>query len=550
MYILGIHVGHDSNVALIKDGAIVADIAEERLAGIKHFSETPTRAIEFCLNQAKITMDEIDIIAVASLNEVKKNPYFVTTLGLEGELSPRHSSIHPAAYIKTYKVNPHTEVVHIDHHLAHAASAYFTSGYNDRCLIVTADGIGEDGVSLAIWRGEGGDIEPLMKVGAEGSLGWFYGVVTEALGWWVGDGEGKTMGLAPYGRVDRTFGVLDNFAPHYKDGVLSSPYDFGTPYYWTTTGSFHWHFKDAESIKELIAKYGREDIAAEAQRLLEEEMLGIILSWLDKEKVSRLCSSGGVFLNIKLNQRAWESKKITHQHIFPNAGDAGLGVGAALYAYYNTTKEKGIKPISNIYWGPEYSDEEIEKTLKERNIPYEFCEDISKRCAEFLSQGKILGWFQGRMESGPRALGNRSILIDPGKRENKDIINKKVKFREPFRPFCPSLPLEAADKYLENWRMERYMITSFKAREETRDEVPAVVHVDGTLRPQIVEKTQNEKFWYLLTEFGRLTGTPVLLNTSFNIKGEPIVCSPRDAIRCFYDTGMDYLAMGNFLISK
>ncbi len=550
MYVLGIHVGHDSNVALVKDGIVVADIAEERLRGVKHFSETPSLGLEWCLREAGISMEDVDIIAVVSLDTLNSQPYFVKTLGLDKErLNPKHAYIEPPTYIKSYQISKGTELVHVDHHLAHAASAYFTSGYNDKCLIITADGIG-DSVSLAVWRGEDGGIEPLMKVGAEGSLGWFYGAVTEALGWWVGDGEGKTMGLAPYGNTKGMEGIFDSIIPHYENGRLIKGHNFGDPCYWQSGGSFHWHLRDSEYVKGLVDKYGRENIAAEAQWALEEEMLKIILPWLEREGVNKFCCSGGVFLNIKLNQRVWESKRLDHQHIFPNAGDGGLGVGAALYAYYHTTSEEGIKPISHIYWGPAYLNHEIEEILKARNIPHRFCDDISLKCAQLLAAGKILGWFQGRMESGPRALGNRSILIDPRKAENKDIINKRVKFREPFRPFCPSLPLEAADKYLENWRMERYMITSFNGKEETRGEIPAVVHVDKTLRPQIVERSENEKFWSLLTEFGELTGTPVLLNTSFNIKGEPIVCSPRDAIRCFYDTGMDYLALGDFLISK
>jgi carbamoyltransferase len=452
--------------------------------------------------------------------------------------------------VSTYELAKDTKIVCVEHHLAHAASAYYTSGFSGKCLIITADGIGGDGVSLGVWRGENGKIEPLLRVGREGSLGWFYGTVTEALGWRHSDGEGKTMGLAPYGDFSKTEGILNKFCPHYNGGKLVTPHDFGRYKYWKVKGAYHWHFEDAKKIRELLKKYKREDIAAEAQRVFEREMMDIILSWLKKEGTTKLCCSGGAFLNIKLNQRIWESGQVTHQHIFPNAGDGGLPIGQALWAHYYLNGSSEIGVITNVYWGPEFDDKEIEVILKERNLNYKYYDDVVSVSAKLLAEGKILGWFQGRMESGPRALGNRSILMDPGKKENKDIINERVKFREPFRPFCPSLPVEAADNYLENWRMERYMITSFKTMDETRNEIPAVVHVDGTLRPQIVERDQNEKFWRLLTEFGRLTGTPVLLNTSFNIKGEPIVCTPRDAIRCFYDTGMDYLVMGNFIISK
>ncbi|MBA7515427.1 nebramycin 5' synthase [subsurface metagenome] len=300
----------------------------------------------------------------------------------------------------------------------------------------------------------------------------------------------------------------------------------------------------------MIDKYGREHIAAEAQRILEEQAMDIIFSWLEKEHTQNLCCAGGVFLNVKLNQRTWNSGKVKNHHIFPNSGDGGLAVGAALYVYYKLSKQRKIDRITNVYWGPKFSNEEIESILKSRNLKYEHCENISERCAKLLAKGKIIGWFQGRMESGPRALGNRSILMSPEKAENKDIINARVKFRETFRPFCPSIIEEAREEYLKDSRDEPFMITSFDAREQKKGKIPAVVHVDGTVRPQTVKRGVNSKYWDLIKKFGDITGVPVILNTSFNIRGEPIICSPRDAIKCFYDTGMDYLAIGGFLIQK
>jgi carbamoyltransferase len=474
--------------------------------------------------------------------KAKVKAFFQRTIG-----NPRNQD--PPIYFRRFTVKNDVEVTHVEHHLAHAASAYYTSGITSKTLIVTCDGIG-DGISMAVWRGQNGQIEPLYRVGSEGSLGWFYAAVTEALDWWVGDGEGKTMGLAPYGSYRKTKGVLDKFAPHFRNGKLDEPHDFKRPSGWPQKGAYHWHLPDAGEIKRLVGKFGKADIAAEAQRVLEKELASIIYYWLQKENVCNFCCSGGVFLNVKLNQKVWYSGRVKRHYIFPNAGDSGLALGAALYAYYNTDKETNIDAIDNVYWGPEFSNKDIEKFLKARNLTYDYHEDISSVIAESLANGKIAGWFQGRMESGPRALGNRSILMSPYKAENKDIINSRIKFRESFRPFCPSVITEAAGDYFVKYREEPYMITSFKVVNGIKKKIPAVVHIDDTVRPQTVKKDVNKSYWRLLSHFGALTGYPVLLNTSFNIRGDPIVCRPSQALKCFYDTGLDVLALGNFLIKK
>jgi carbamoyltransferase len=257
-----------------------------------------------------------------------------------------------------------------------------------------------------------------------------------------------------------------------------------------------------------------------------------------------------VFLNVKLNQRLWESGKIDQHHIYPNPGDSGLAVGAALYACYATNPNAPTHAIEDLYWGPEYGEKEIEDTLKLRNLNYRRVEDVEAFAARQLADDKIVAWFQGRMESGPRALGNRSILMSANRAENKDIINARIKFREAFRPFCPSLLWEKRADYLEHVRDEFFMITSFTCCETKRKNVPAVVHADATLRPQTVKKEFNRRYWNLINEFGKITGESLLLNTSFNIMGEPIVNHPREAIRCFYDNGLDSLVLGNFVLEK
>ena len=274
----------------------------------------------------------------------------------------------PPLYIKTFKLEPRTEIIHVEHHLAHAASAYYTSGRRDKQLIVTIDGEG-DGISGGIWRGENGRITQLQAFPTSGSVGWFYSNVTEALGWWHGDGEGKTMGLAPYGDYRKCQGVLDSFCPEYRKRRTRQGARFRAQACWSENGATQWHFDDACAIQELVKQHGREHIAAEGQRVLEEQVKQIVFPWLDREQTRNLTTAGGVFLNVKLNQRLWESGRIDHHHTFPNPGDSGLAAGAALWVYYQANPSAPIYPIEDLYWGPEYTEKEIEDTLKLRAFP-------------------------------------------------------------------------------------------------------------------------------------------------------------------------------------
>ena len=284
--------------------------------------------------------------------------------------------------------------------------------------------------------------------------------------------------------------------------------------------------------------------------MLEEQVKNIVFPWMEREGTANLSASGGVMLNVKLNQRLWESGRIARHHTYPNAGDSGLAAGAALYVYYSANPSAPIHAVEDLYWGPEYSDAEIEDALKLRRLEYRRVDNVAEYTAARLAEGKICAWFQGRMESGPRALGARSILMSTAKPENKDIINARVKFREAFRPFCPSLLWERKEEYLEKARDEFFMITSFTCKPAKRACVPAVVHADATLRPQTVKKEFAPRFWELLSGFEKLTGEGLLLNTSFNIMAEPIVNHPREAVRCFYDNGLDVLALGSFVLEK
>jgi len=562
MNILGIHLGHDSCAALIVNGHIVVDVQEERFTRIKHYSGIPFKSVAQCLELGGLTMSDIDGIAIASESQLPDlNFLFEFPAGHEQKKSKQRMLLEFARkkkgfalqglplYMKRLKVDPKTKIFNVNHHLAHAASAYFTSGTAEKQLIVTSDGAG-DGHSTCIWRGEAGQITPLRKWGTDASLGWFYSNVTEAIGWCHGDGEGKTMGLAPYGNPDNCRGVLSKFHPRFENGELVAPHDFGQPYQWNEAGVLQFHFDEAYEIEKLVEKYGKEDISAEGQRVLEEQMFEIVFPWLERENVTNLTCAGGIFLNVKLNQHIWETGKVERQHIFPNAGDSGLAVGAALYACHQLAPESPYPVLEHLYFGNEFNNEQIREILDLRKVSYQWVDDPSRYAAERLAENKIVAWFQGKMESGPRSLGNRSILMSANNPENKDMINARVKFREGFRPFCPSLLWEKKEDYLEGCRDEFFMITSFTCKQEKRDKVPAVVHADQTLRPQTVKKDFNDRYWNLINEFGKLTGEYLVMNTSFNLMGEPIMSHPRDAIRCFYDNGMDCLVIGNFVLEK
>ena len=565
-YILGIQVGHDAAAALIVDGKIVADVAEERFTRVKNDSSFPLNAIKFCLDFSGIDIGDVDAIALPSRYMHPTVPVF---LGLSKDQMPKENRtvksrlkktvldyISPSRqititlplYQKPLSVSSKCKILLVDHHKAHAGSAYYTSGLNnERSLVVTMDGIG-DIASVAIWKGENNKLESLKSWGGEASLGWFYSNCTEALGWRHGSDEWKTMGLAPYGKTHP--GTLDGFHPVFKDGELIKPHDYQGAGSWMDHSAFHYHFDDAYALQKIAEKLGQEDFSAEAQRVFQDQVHEIILPWLNKVGTRHFCAAGGSFLNVKANQELWYSGKLDTQWIYPNPGDAGLAVGAALCVYFENNPEKEHKLLSDVYFGPEYTNDEIRVLLEARGLAYEYVDDPSGAAAVYLSEDKVVGWFQGRMESGPRALGNRSILMSPLKEENKDIINRCVKYREAFRPFCPSMLYEKSQEYLINSRDERFMVTSFTVKEDKRDKIPAVVHVDGTARPQMVKEEINPRYYNLIKKFGEITGEYVVLNTSFNVKGEPVVCHPREAIKCFFDTGLDVLFMGNYKICK
>lgn len=566
MTILAFNYGHDSSACILVDGEIKSAIAEERLTRTKNDSTFPINAIEWCMRWSGIEPSAIDMLVSAGqtlrhdvhsffrlppsvdaglaglkfrLKKTLREKYFRGLATIDGELP---------LYCKPIVLRSDCLVVTVEHHLAHAASAYYTAGLGDKkALIVTLDGIG-DTTASALWVGENNRITSLRSYGANSSIGWFYGNATEGLGWRHGSDEWKVMGLAPYGKPQP--GALRGFHPEFENGRLSRPYDYGTFDIWRDHGSSHFHGRDADALGKLAETLGRENFSAEVQRTVEEQMMDFIVPALREVGTRSVACAGGCFLNVKFNQRLWYTGEVDDQWVYPDPADAGLSVGAALYAYYSARPHEHNQRLTSLYWGPSFTDEEIEQTLKERGLVYEKPADLAGTVADLLVKNYAVGWFQGRMEAGPRALGGRSILMSPLNAENKDRINAKVKYREAFRPFCPSLLAEHRDTYLKGARDERFMVSSFEVRDEKRDAIPAVVHVDGTVRPQLVYRETNPRYYDLIKAFGERTGEYVVLNTSFNVKGEPIVCHPREAIKCFYDTGLEALVLGSFLILK
>ena len=543
--VLGLQFGHDSNCTLLIDGKIAAALVQERIDRIKHSSSPPIGAIEACLRVANLKMRDVDLLAFASVKYAKHN-YAVLK-----EYYPVGHGRYPG-YLIPEHMQADTPYVEFHHQKCHAASAYYTQGESDNVLVVTMDGIG-DSESMSLWHGNGGCLEKAWSVGHEGTLGTFYALAADILGWLVNDGEGKVMGLAPYGQSSVEIrAVLDKYCPKYLNGELIHPVQPSAECKVTIGDVIHLRYERTHMLSVTLKDFSRENIAATFQEMLEEQVVGLIGFWLNKYLPASLCFAGGVFSNIKLNQLIRSKFPNIKMSFFPSPGDSGLSMGAAFLAQAGLDNSICFADLNGLYLGQDYRNDEIQKIIDIRKLSYIRYHDEKELCqyvASQLAENRIVGWFHGRSEFGPRALGARSILMSVEGKENKEILNARVKFREAFRPFCPSCLLEDADRYFEITDYDPYMITSVNARQEARDRFPAVSHVDGTARLQVVDQ-RHGRFYALLEAVKRRTGAGVLLNTSMNLKGEPIVENPRDAIKCFYDSGMDLLVLEDFVLEK
>ena len=573
MNIIGYFHGIDPAACLIRDGELVAFCEEERLIRFKHAPNMfPKRAIEYCLKSQGLGLRDIDAFALgwdapaytdgrmAKFYEQANaaHPPDAGTLGWQKRnLSMFREDALTANLrnnlFKHFGDGHDAKLLFEPHHRSHAAAAFYMSPM-DEALVCVIDGSG-DSHCATVWHGKGTELDLLHAVEIPHSLGWLYAAMTEFLGFDAYDGEYKVMGLAAYGRPNERFRKA--LAQIVRQGPLGFDYTVDPKYIHHGKHTFSDRFTD--ELVEVIGMPPRmgpkaltkehEDLAYETQMALEEHAIRLIAHFREKTGLRNLCLSGGVALNVKMNSRIHREGLFDEMFIFPIPSDSGSGLGAALAHSVRTTGKRPA-PLRHVLLGPRYDDAELELQLSSCGLAYEKHDDIAEPVADLLTEGKIVAWVQGGLEGGPRALGARSILADPRDVKARDRVNGAIKFREYWRPFCPSMTEEAGPKYLQKPAPAPFMILAFDATEAAKKEAPAIVHVDGTVRVQTVTADANLPYYRLLKAFERRTGVPILLNTSFNIKGEAMICSPRDALRTFFSTGIDALAMGSFLVRK
>jgi len=557
----------DSAASLIRDGQLIAAVEEERFSRKKHHSGFPFKAIQFCLDHAGITLKDVEHVGhywkpwilrhkamqAAKAAFVSRDMFKARADRGLAQVSESYLGMfkHPRRLREHF--GPSNFKFHfLEHHQTHAASAFFVSPF-ETAAILTWDGTGEDTTTL-FCRGKANKIEVLKRIKLPHSLGQFYSAVTNFIGFdmFAGD-EWKVMGLAAYG------------TPKY--------YDFFREKVLTTNGSSDFKF-NVEVLDHHLAKHykfpdgivnelgpgrakGEEltqhhwDIACSAQKALEDTAIYLVKQIKEMTGEENLCMAGGVAFNSVMNGRIFHETPFKNFYVQPAAGDAGCSLGAALLVWHQKLGSPRSFQMKHAYWGPGFSNEECRKVLDESGLKYETLpdEELLPKLAKTIADGAIVGWFNGRMELGPRALGARSFVADPRRADMREILNHKVKLREWFRPLAPSMQEEHGTEVFGVEHHDPFMITVIEVAEEYKSKIPAVVHVDGTARPQMVNKHVNPRYWNLINEFKKLTGIPMLLNTSFNVQ-EPIVCSPQDAINTFKNSNFDALVLENNLVIR
>lgn len=560
MDILGISCYyHDSAAALLRDGEIIAAAQEERFTRIKHDADFPANAIRYCLKQGGIEGKDLDHVGFYDKPFIKFERILMTYLQtfprsmrafMEAMPQWMETKLWAPALIKKELAFPR-KIIFAEHHMSHAASSFLVSPFEESAIITT-DGVGEWSTTT-MGIGRGNNITLLREIRFPHSLGLLYSAFTYYLGFKVNSAEYKVMGLAPYGeptfadiikkeliqiRDDGSFRMnMKYFAYHYGLRMTNSKFDklFGGPP------------RDPEGKIEQRHK----DIAASIQKVTEEVVLNMARALYNETKLKKLCMAGGVALNCVVNGRVLRETPFEEIFIQPAAGDAGGAVGVAAFVYHTLLGKPRTIPWKHAYLGPEFSTQEIREYLDKNNARYKEYDrkELLEITAQLIADQKVVGWFQGRMEFGPRALGNRSILADARNPANKDVVNLKIKFRESFRPFAPSVLIERSPEYFELDCPSPYMLLVAQVKPDKRV-IPSVTHVDGSARIQTVAREDNPLFYDLIKEFEKQTGCPVIINTSFNVRGEPIVCTPHDAYLCFMRTNMDYLVIDRFILDK
>lgn len=570
--------GPNSSAAIVSDNEIIAWAEEERFNRIKTAPNAyPAQAIAFCISEARKRNLKLKAVGYAwdcehyaelatkNLTEtISKYPSESDEISLKVQQS-LNNLYDPVTIKNDLTLIMRKNAIDLNdlefrfypHHLCHAASAHYCSGFNDSMVFVN-DGVGEVASSTLYYADINGGFKEIASVNLPHTLGGLYASITEFLGFRAYMDEGKTMGLAAYGKPNKELeAIFDEIA---QDIEGEFGYTVNPRYRYSGKRSYGKKFTDL-LVEKLGKPRSREqsameapypDIAYAAQKQLEKLLLSQLSYASDLELSENATFAGGIHMNCKANGVMGESGHFENYFFQPAASDNGAPLGAAMLSMKDET---GIKPVyppfDNLYYGPSYTDDEIEEVLKRCKLIYKKSENISKDVARLIADNEIVGWFQGRMEVGARALGGRSILANPLNADARDHVNKHVKNREAWRPFCPSLKFEAFDTYFDtNLESSPYMIIACHVREKYLNVLPSCIHIDGTVRPQTVKKDVHPRYWEMLDEFENITGHPIVVNTSFNVQGEPIVMRPEEAIRCFYGSGMDVLAIGSYLVYK
>ncbi|RJQ43501.1 MAG: carbamoyltransferase [Nitrospiraceae bacterium] len=584
MIILGLNAYHgDSSACIVVDGKLIAAVEEERFTRIKHWAGLPVQAINYCLQEAGVTLGDVDHIAInrdPKANFMKKALFAFYKRPSLRLVTDRLKNAGKVKDIKEELIvsiqgsrvrgpESKAQVHNVEHHIAHLASSFFVSPFEE-AVVVSVDGFGD--FVGAMWGvAKGNKIEVKHRTFFPHSLGLFYLAFTQYLGFCKYGDEYKVMGLAAYGEpeymkemrqivkiTDDNFNLNLDYFIHHSEGVTMT-WENGEPKMGPVFS------KKLEEFLGPARKNGKEiekrhkNLAASLQRRYEEVLFNILNRVYKKTDCPNLVLSGGCAMNSVANGKIFQNTPFRKVYIQPAAGDAGGSIGAAYYVWNQVLNKPRSFVLEKPYLGSDFSDDEVSNhlsaincQLKENNCSVQHSRDVVTLCrttAQHIAEGKVIGWFQGRMEWGPRALGNRSIIGDPRRSDMKNILNLKIKRRESFRPFAPSIHLDAVGEYFETSYPDPFMLKVYKIKPEKREIIPAVTHVDGTGRLQTVRKEDNPIYWQLIEEFRKITGIPVLLNTSFN-ENEPIVCKPEEALDCFLRTKMDVLVMGSYFVER
>lgn len=574
MYILGINAYHgDASAAIIKDGRLIAAVEEERFNRIKHCAGFPEQSIRYCLNEAGVRLEDVDHVGISrdpSAHLHKKILYAASRLGVFRQAKDRLANAAKVRDLKddlarVFSISRRqlrAQFHNVEHHLAHLASCFFVSPF-ERAALLSIDGFG-DFISTMWAAGEANSIEVLGQVEYPHSTGIVYTATTQFLGFPHYGDEGKVMGLAPYGeprfieqfrQIIRTeergqFRLNLDYFRHHAEGVETT-WDQGSPKIGRIySDEFVRTFGPAREPNTPLSDRER-DIAASLQLRLEEIAFHVLRHLHEQTKLTDLGLAGGVAYNSVMNGKILLHTPFRRIFVQPAAGDSGTALGVCYHLHNQVLKQPRSEAMPGAYTGPEFKCDRMREALDQKGLTFESYDDqeVTKRAAQDIADGLVIGWFQGRMEFGPRALGNRSIVVDPRRADMKDILNERIKKREPFRPFAPSILEERVGDYFEQTHPAPAMLMVYQIKPERRAQIPAVTHVDGSGRLQTVSRKLNQRYYQLISDFAELTGVPVLLNTSFN-ENEPIVCTPQEAIDCFLKTRMDALYLGNYAVRR